>query len=97
MDRITQLQDEIQNVWPQFSPPQLDASKRTVFFQLLMIMANSINYLTTRANFTQVSPQVPITKQRNPDKFDPPDVFEGMPRLPLCATFSNHAAIFART
>ncbi|KAF9646585.1 hypothetical protein BDM02DRAFT_3156496 [Thelephora ganbajun] len=56
MDRITQLQDEIQN--------------------LLMIMANSINYLTTRANFTQVSPQVPITKQRNPDKFDPPDVFE---------------------
>ncbi|KAF9792625.1 hypothetical protein BJ322DRAFT_60954 [Thelephora terrestris] len=56
MDRITQLQDEIQN--------------------LLMIMANSINYLTTRADFTQVSPQVPITKQRNPDKVDAPDVFE---------------------
>jgi len=56
MDRITQLQDEIQN--------------------LLMIMANSINYLTTRADFRQVSPQVPVTKQRNPDKIDSPDVFE---------------------
>lgn len=59
-----------------------------------MIMANSINYLTTRANFTQVSPQVPITKQRNPDKFDAPDVFEGMPHLPLYATYSNHPGVF---
>ncbi|PFH45980.1 hypothetical protein AMATHDRAFT_70815 [Amanita thiersii Skay4041] len=56
MDRITQLQDEIQ--------------------QLLTIMSNSIAYLTTRANFTQVSPEVPITKQRNPDKYDSPEVFE---------------------
>ncbi|KAF7969743.1 hypothetical protein HWV62_28507 [Athelia sp. TMB] len=56
MDRITQLQDEIQ--------------------QLLTIMSSSIAYLTSRANFVQVSPEVPITKQRNPDKFDPPDVFE---------------------
>jgi len=39
-------------------------------------MANSINYLTARADFRQVSLQVPITKQRNIDKFDPPDVFE---------------------
>ncbi|PPQ68347.1 hypothetical protein CVT25_007596 [Psilocybe cyanescens] len=56
MDRITQLQDEIQ--------------------QLLMIMSNTIAYLTSRSNFVQVSPEVPITKQRNPEKFDPPDVFE---------------------
>ncbi|KAI0809202.1 hypothetical protein BC629DRAFT_1100821 [Irpex lacteus] len=56
MDRITQLQDEIQ--------------------QLLTIMSNSVAYLTSKANFAQVSPEVPITKQRNPEKVDPPDVFE---------------------
>ncbi|KAJ3784983.1 hypothetical protein GGU10DRAFT_356245 [Lentinula aff. detonsa] len=56
MDRITQLQDEIQ--------------------QLLMIMSTSIAYLTSRANFIQVSPQIPITKQRNPEKYDTPEVFE---------------------
>ncbi|KAH7872682.1 uncharacterized protein C8R40DRAFT_1203338 [Lentinula edodes] len=56
MDRITQLQDEIQ--------------------QLLMIMSTSIAYLTNRTNFIQVSPEIPITKQRNPDKYDTPDVFE---------------------
>ncbi|KAF8632088.1 hypothetical protein AX15_002045 [Amanita polypyramis BW_CC] len=56
MDRITQLQDEIQ--------------------QLLTIMSNSIAYLTTRSNFIQVSPEVPVTKQRNPEKYDAPDVFE---------------------
>ncbi|KAF9242331.1 hypothetical protein BU15DRAFT_86906 [Melanogaster broomeanus] len=56
MDRITQLQDEIQ--------------------RLLMIMSSSIAYLTTRSTFLQVSEEIPITKQRNPDKFDPPEVFE---------------------
>ncbi|KAH9971206.1 hypothetical protein BGW80DRAFT_1322660 [Lactifluus volemus] len=56
MDRITQLQDEIQN--------------------LLTIMSRSIAYLTTRVNFVQVSQEIPITKQRNLDKVDPPDVFE---------------------
>ncbi|KAF8060747.1 hypothetical protein FPV67DRAFT_1705415 [Lyophyllum atratum] len=56
MDRITQLQDEIQ--------------------QLLMIMSNSIAYLTSRSNFLQVSADVPITKQRNPEKYDAPEVFE---------------------
>ncbi|THU90799.1 hypothetical protein K435DRAFT_675445 [Dendrothele bispora CBS 962.96] len=56
MDRITQLQDEIQN--------------------LLMIMSNSIAYLTSRANFLQISPEIPVTKQRNPDKYDTPEVFE---------------------
>ncbi|KAJ7645355.1 hypothetical protein B0H17DRAFT_959561 [Mycena rosella] len=56
MDRITQLQDEIQ--------------------QLLTILSRTIAYLTSRANFVQVSADVPITKQRNPDKFDSPEVFE---------------------
>ncbi|KAJ6556369.1 hypothetical protein B0H19DRAFT_1210759 [Mycena capillaripes] len=56
MDRITQLQDEIQ--------------------QLLTIMARTIAYLTSRANFVQVSADVPITKQRNPEKYDTPEVFE---------------------
>ncbi|KAJ3860517.1 hypothetical protein EV359DRAFT_48974 [Lentinula novae-zelandiae] len=56
MDRITQLQDEIQ--------------------QLLMIMSTSIAYLTNRTNFIQVSPEIPITKQRNPEKYDTPDAFE---------------------
>ena len=41
-------------------------------------MSSSISYLTSKANFVQVSSEVPITKQRNPDKVDPPDVFEGM-------------------
>lgn len=40
-------------------------------------MSNTIAYLTSRADFRQVSSEIPITKQRNPDKFDPPDVFEG--------------------
>ncbi|KAH9920317.1 uncharacterized protein B0H18DRAFT_1024808 [Fomitopsis serialis] len=60
MDRITQLQDEIQ--------------------QLLTIMSNSIAYLTSRANFSQVSQDVPVTKQRKADKFDPPEVLEANKR-----------------
>ncbi|KAJ7629236.1 hypothetical protein DFH06DRAFT_722699 [Mycena polygramma] len=56
MDRITQLQDEIQ--------------------RLPTIMSSTIAYLTSRANFVQVSADVPITKQRNADKYDEPDVFE---------------------
>ncbi|KAL9710948.1 hypothetical protein Ac2012v2_005488 [Leucoagaricus gongylophorus] len=60
MDRITQLQDEIQ--------------------QILVIMANTIAYLTTRSNFLQVSPDVPITKQRNLEKYDSPEVFEANKR-----------------
>lgn len=91
MDRITQLQDEIQNVCDLNSlHHSYDASNKITFLQLLMIMANSINYLATRADFKQVSPQVPITKQRNPDKFDPPDVFEGVSRLLLRPACSNN-------
>ncbi|KAJ7034094.1 hypothetical protein C8F04DRAFT_1103036 [Mycena alexandri] len=56
MDRITQLQDEIQ--------------------QLLTIMSSTIAYLTSRSNFVQISEEIPITKQRKPDKYDPPEVFE---------------------
>lgn len=75
MDRITQLQDEIQQVR---APSSRYLSHRlTVCEKLLTIMSNSIAYLTSRSNFVQVSLEVPITKQRNPEKFDAPDVFEG--------------------
>ena len=47
-----------------------------------MIMSSSIGYLTSRSTFLQVSPEIPITKSRNPDKFDPPEVFEGEPLCP---------------
>jgi len=60
MDRITQLQNEIE--------------------QLLLIMSSSIVYLTSKANFRQVSTEIPITKQRNPEKVDPPEVFEANKR-----------------
>ena len=95
MDRITQLQDEIQNVCRLDCPPLPQSIQQIIFPQLLMIMANSINYLTTRADFRQVSPHVPITKQRNIDKFDPPDVFEGMSCLPLHSTSSIHPDVSA--
>jgi len=54
MDRITQLQDGID--------------------QLLTIMANSVNYLVSSANFKQVNPDIPITKTR--EKAAPADEFE---------------------
>jgi mediator of RNA polymerase II transcription subunit 21 len=53
-------------------------------------MSNSISYLTSRVNFVQVSDEIPVTKQRNQDKVDPPDVFEGMfaPQYPsICPSF----------
>ena len=74
MDRITQLQDEIQNVCFMFECVLCPSWS----LQILMIMSNSIAYLTSRANFLQVSPEIPITKQRNPENYDPPDVFEGI-------------------
>jgi len=43
---------------------------------LLTIMSASIAYLCSKADFKQVSEEVPITKQRNPEKVDPPDVLE---------------------
>lgn len=52
--------------------------------QLLMIMSSSIGYLTARSTFLQVSPDIPITKSRHPDKFDSPEVFEGE-RVCLCS------------
>ena len=45
--------------------------------QLLTIMSSTIAYLTSRTNFLQVSPEIPVTKSRNQDKYDQPDVFEG--------------------
>ncbi|KAH8111450.1 hypothetical protein DFH11DRAFT_607167 [Phellopilus nigrolimitatus] len=56
MDRITQLQDEIE--------------------RLLTIMSASIAYLCAKTNFQQVSEMIPVTKQRNPEKVDPAEVFE---------------------
>ena len=47
-------------------------------------MSSSISYLTSRANFVQISDNIPVTKQRKAEKFDPDDVFEGA--LPyICA------------
>ncbi|KAF8217423.1 hypothetical protein K438DRAFT_1900859 [Mycena galopus ATCC 62051] len=56
MNRITQLQDEIQH--------------------LLTILSSTIAYLTSRADFVQVSADPRLTKQRNPEKYDTPEVFE---------------------
>ena len=56
-------------------------------------MSRSIAYLTSRADFTQVSPEIPITKQRNPDKVDPPDVFEGrLRRFVSLSSYLSHAS-----
>lgn len=48
-------------------------------------MSSSIVYLTSKANFRQVSTEIPITKQRNPEKVDPPEVFEGMSSSVICS------------
>lgn len=55
MDRITQLQDEIQN--------------------LMTIMSSTLAYLTSRADFAQVSSDIPVTKTRNAEKVDSEEVF----------------------
>jgi mediator of RNA polymerase II transcription subunit 21 len=82
MDRITQLQDEIQNASLSHSdntypPSEIHTLTECVCRQLLTIMSRSIAYLTSRVNFVQISDEIPVTKQRNPEKVDPPDVFEG--------------------
>ena len=41
------------------------------------MMTASIAYLTSRADFKQVSEKIPVTKKRNPEKVDPPEIFEG--------------------
>jgi hypothetical protein len=72
MDRITQLQDEIQRV--SLNPIYISQTNNR---QLLTIMSSTIAYLTARSTFLQVSEEIPITKTRNPDKYDPPELFEG--------------------
>ena len=47
----------------------------------MTIMSSSIAYLTSRANFLQVSQEIPITKSRNVDKYDQPEAFEGQTRI----------------
>lgn len=49
--------------------------------QLLTIMSSSIAYLTSRSTFLQVSQEIPVTKFRNADKYDQPDVLEGRARV----------------
>ncbi|KAJ7273418.1 hypothetical protein C8J57DRAFT_1063864 [Mycena rebaudengoi] len=56
IDRITQLQDEIQ--------------------QVLVIITSTIAYLTSRATFVELSSEVPVTKQRDPTKYDTQYVFD---------------------
>lgn len=77
MDRITQLQNEIEQVRRRSPFTYTDSIDRTAR-QLLTIMSSSIAYLTSRTNFEQVSEAIPITKQRNPEKVDAPDVFESV-------------------
>jgi len=60
MDRITQLQDGIE--------------------QLLQIMSHSVHYLVNRTDFKQVTADIPITKSRNVEKVDTPEVFEANKR-----------------
>jgi len=42
----------------------------------MTIMSSSIAYLCGRSNFRQVSEDIPVTKQRNAEKVDPPEVFD---------------------
>jgi len=76
MDCITQLQDEIQQIRLSAFRGLRDETYLCSMPQILTIMSNTVAYLTSRANFVQVSAEVPITKQRNPEKYDAPDVFE---------------------
>ena len=57
-------------------------------------MSRSIAYLTSRVNFVQVSDEIPVTKQRNPEKVDPPDVFEGSVNPARCSSlFFTHTVV----
>ena len=56
-------------------------------------MSSSISYLTSRANFVQISQEVPVTKSRTTDKYDQPDVFEGQTRISSLHLWLNSAAI----
>ena len=78
MDRITQLQNEIEVVGVvEFDSTRSQPLLIDTLKQLLTIMSASISYLCSKTNFKQVNNTIPITKQRNPEKFDPPEVFEG--------------------
>lgn len=58
-------------------------------------MSSSIAYLTSRANFVQISPDKPVTKARNPDKVDAPDVFDGMFPQPSPSDFLIENVIYS--
>lgn len=45
--------------------------------RLLLILSSTISYLTSRSTFKQLdNSEIPVTKTRNPDKYDQPDEFE---------------------
>lgn len=43
-------------------------------------MSRSLQYLTSRTTFLQISDAIPVTKQRNTERYDPADVFEANQR-----------------
>lgn len=43
----------------------------------MTIMSSTLAYLTSRADFAQVSSDIPVTKTRNAEKVDSEEVFNG--------------------
>ncbi|SJL18532.1 uncharacterized protein ARMOST_22125 [Armillaria ostoyae] len=76
MDRITQLQDEIEQVLASPHPGESLMTNASPSSSLLCRLV----YLTSWSNFLQVNPAVPVTKSRNPEKYDLAEVFEGNKR-----------------
>lgn len=75
MDRVTQLQDAIEEVRLRFSMGIYYNAQRTQLYQLFGCMSGSIKYLSTASSTAQVNPDIPITKV---DPLSaPPDEFEG--------------------
>lgn len=58
--------------------------------QLLTIMSSTIAYLTSKADFMQVSGDIPVTKKRNADKVDSAEAFEGALRFSFCSLLTDH-------
>jgi mediator of RNA polymerase II transcription subunit 21 len=80
MDRITQLQDEIQQVrrwldsWGWIAHFQVALMNR--YFRLCRILLRT-SPQGRPFKYLQASPGNPVTKSRNPEKYDSPEVFEG--------------------
>ncbi len=72
MDRITQLQDALEQVSME---DQGHSNLTRKYLQLFLRMAAVLTYLTSKSSLAQISPQIPLWKSR--DKADPPEVFQG--------------------